>query len=348
MNMNNIIFFVSYTTILLLAPSCQTVRPTNVVVMKDGKYFSHGINDKRALVKITEVKGLKTTIMNLKEKLRKNPKNIQTITALSANLLASGDLNAAEIMSRKALGIDFRNKTNKLVLAQVAYLKGQDKVAEGIMQGLMSDKSFESSEALNLTGCIRLNHQDEKGAIALFEKAIEKNPDNVAAMTNLGIVYLRRQSPAEAQAKFNEALIRLPENPDILLHLGITYAVQGQFQKAEELYEKVEKHYKNSPILIFNMAILKKRQGRFSEALADLKRYVKVTRGQQVPGEVVLGLIADLKRQQVAGESPITDTEIEDLVAQSNAKKPGMRGGEKSSAGYTMTGNLGAVSETEY
>ncbi len=332
----------------LLGTSCQTTQSPNVVVTRDGKAFAHGINDKRAMVKVSEVKGLKTTIINLKAKLKRSPNNIELITALSAALLASGDLNGAELMARKALDIDFRNKENKIVLAQAAYLKGQDKVAEGIIQGIMNDKSFESSEALNLTGCIRLNDNDVNGAMVLFQKAIEKNPDNIAALTNLGIVYLRRQNPAEAQEKFKAALKRLPDNPDILMHLGITYAVQGQFEKAEEHYNKVAKIYQTSPILIFNQAILKKRQGRFSEALADLKRYIKVTQGQQVPGEVVIGLMADLKRQLATGETRISDAEIDELVEKSQVKKPAKKGGEKSSASYSITGNVGVVSDSEY
>jgi Flp pilus assembly protein TadD len=319
-----------------------------VVVTKDGKAFAHGINDLRAMVKVSEVKGLKKTIANLKAKLKRSPNNLELITSLSTTLLASGDLNGAELMARKALDIDFRNKDNKIVLAQAAYLKGQDKVAEGIIQGILNDKTFESSEAFNLTGCIRLNDNDVNGAIVLFNKAIEKNPDNVAALTNLGIVHLRRQNPAEAQEKFKEALKKLPDNPDILMHLGITYAVQGQFEKAEEQYDKVAKAYKTSPILVFNMAILKKRQGRYSEALADLKRYVKLTQGHQVPGEVVVGLMADLTRQLATGETRISDAEIDELVEKSQEKKPAKKRSEKSSGGYTMTGNVGVISDSEY
>lgn len=321
--------------VCLSALSCQTTKKSQIVKGADGNEYSHDIGDKKAILPHGEGKGLKSSLQSIKEQYHKNPNSVVIITSMAQHYLALGDIKNAEIFAHKALSLDFRIRDTKIVLAHTAYLQGRDKMAEAIVMALGGESAPEG-EVLNLFGCLKKQNGDMEGALRLFEAALSKNPDNVAAMMNLGIMQLNRQNVTDAQNKFKEALKRLPDNPDIKLHLAVTYAMSGAYIDAQNLYDQVALVNKNSPILIFNQAVLKKRMGNYNGALASLKHYLKMTQGQEVSVEAINAIVVEIRKHKAGEEKLLSDEEIAELARRPTKKHP-RANQEEASSGYVMS-----------
>lgn len=336
-NSKYIIFWILFFSLNL---ACQTTAVSNGDAPKEEQNNVFLLGDRRALAPYTDTKGLKAKIQGLRFNVKKNPKNIGFLTALSEHLLAVGDLEGAENYSERALKIDFRELSPKVVLAQVAFLKGHKIKAEAILESIFASKITLSSDILNLAGCIAMTKHDDTLALKYFDRAIEKNQQNAAAMMNIGMINIRRQNLSEAESHFKEAAKILPENPDVLMHLGIVHAMQGELESAQEQYDKIPKSYRNQPIFLFNLALLKKRKGDFDGAIADLKKYLKGSKGQKIHEEVVNGLLADLTRRKASNdEEPLS---IE-LVKKGSPHRTNNHGEESSE--FILSGSVGAFQE---
>lgn len=322
--------------LILSCASCQTTKSTVESGGKEGKEFAVVVGDRQAMVKNNELKNVRNSVQTLKESLKKNPRNLKNLVALSEHLLALGELRGAESFAKRALQIDFRAHQPKVVLAQTAFLRGHDVTAEAIVDSMMTNKQFQSSELLNLAGCIALKKNNRDRALEYFENAIAKDSENVAALMNLGVLHLRIGTPSEAEAYLKDALKRLPDNPDIRMHLGVAYAMLGDFDSAKREYETIPKMYRKKPIYLFNMAILKKREGNLEGALADLKKYLKENNTHQIQEEIVSGLIADLNHR-INKENDYDEGSNNSLAR----SRPSQLGNEALSSGYIVNGSIG-------
>jgi predicted Zn finger-like uncharacterized protein len=79
---------------------------------------------------------------------------------------------------------------------------------------------------------------DVDGALALYARAIELEPRNVAALTGRGLCYLDLETYPPAEASFEAALRVRPDDADGLLGLAETYRWQGKRANAIRYYER--------------------------------------------------------------------------------------------------------------
>ena len=83
-----------------------------------------------------------------------------------------------------------------------------------------------------------LDHEYDK-AIVLFEKIIEKSPENIEALYNLGNAYFRKKEFTRATEAYQKVIAIDPTYLDALENLGVIYANQKNFKKAIEMWKRI-------------------------------------------------------------------------------------------------------------
>jgi tetratricopeptide (TPR) repeat protein len=73
-------------------------------------------------------------------------------------------------------------------------------------------------------------------AIAEYEAVLDKEPDNVSALSNLGVVYYNTGELDKAISQYEKAIDLSPEDADIHSNLAAAYVQREQLDKALELY----------------------------------------------------------------------------------------------------------------
>ncbi len=83
-----------------------------------------------------------------------------------------------------------------------------------------------------------LEKGDADGALDLYGRVADEDPENAEALTGRGLCYLDLESYGPAEASFTAALQVDPGGPDALLGLAETYRFQGKKTEAISHYEK--------------------------------------------------------------------------------------------------------------
>ena len=84
---------------------------------------------------------------------------------------------------------------------------------------------------------------DTAGALELYGRVADEDPDNAAALTGRGLCYLDLSQYRPAAASFEAALKLSPDDADALLGVAEAYRGQGRDADALRHYERyLEKH----------------------------------------------------------------------------------------------------------
>jgi tetratricopeptide (TPR) repeat protein len=243
--------------------------------------------------------------------IRKYPKD-RMVRLIRANLLAdSGKVDdaAAEI---RALIDGKSDRETYLSLAQV-YEKGKrydemakaiaeaeklsetDEEKEGVlfMRGasLEKQKRFDLAEAefrklltLNPDNVSALNYLGymlaDRGvkldeALAMIQKAVDKEPNNGAYLDSLGWVFFRLNRLEEAERYLTRSVEKVPTDPTVRDHLGDVYAKLGKLKEAIDAWQSSLEQYKTAPAAEQDPAEVAKVQKKLDDAkirLAQQKR----------------------------------------------------------------------------
>lgn len=156
---------------------------------------------------------------------------------------------------------------------------------------------------------------DVDGAIRLLSSLVEEHPDDAALLNDLGVYHLSKGHLATAEAIFVEATRRGPSYPRALYNLGtarlrggdfdgaasslgaalelnpyyaearynraLARAQLGDLLGAEEDYRFVAENHRSETAARadYNLALLLARQGRLHDALASLRRALRIRPG---------------------------------------------------------------------
>lgn len=104
-------------------------------------------------------------------------------------------------------------------------------LARELLQALPEGTWF-TAEVLTHLGTTKVYDGDMAGATALFERAVEYDPNHYRALTNLGNVVLEEGKIDEAIELYERAL-KVDENfPNAHHNLGVAYRKKGQLNKS--------------------------------------------------------------------------------------------------------------------
>ena len=150
----------------------------------------------------------------------------------------TGDLAGAEETARRLRAAAPDDPRGMYVLAQVLEARGDHTGAEKALRELL-DRDPKDATALNYLGYMlaeRGERLDE--AVALVQRALERDPGNPSFLDSLGWAYFQKGQLELADAPLTEAASRMPNNSVILDHLGDLRFRQGQFADAVGAWER--------------------------------------------------------------------------------------------------------------
>lgn len=106
-------------------------------------------------------------------------------------------------------------------------------------------------------------------AIALFQKVIEKDPDNVEAHYNLALSLLRSGKQEEAIALLEKVKEMKPDMMETYLALGECYFNKGENDKAVSYFEKALEIDPNNAEVYYNVGIIHYKNDRTDDAVKN-------------------------------------------------------------------------------
>lgn len=118
---------------------------------------------------------------------------------------------------------------------------------------------------------------DYEGEIQLSKSILEKDPNNLQALTSLGNAYFDTDRYQEAIEVYSKALAIDPKNPDVRTHMGIMYRKLEQFDKAIEAFRRAVQDQPMHVNSRFNLGIvLKYDKNDFTGAIQVWEDFLKV------------------------------------------------------------------------
>ncbi len=117
---------------------------------------------------------------------------------------------------------------------------------------------------------------DYEGAGEAFRRALEDDPEDVAAYLSVGSTYLRLDRLSEAARSFRRAIDLEPGNPGAHLGLGQTYQLYGDYDSAfEELTKALELDPENADV-VYSLAVFYKDVGDVGQEMNALERLTEL------------------------------------------------------------------------
>lgn len=96
-------------------------------------------------------------------------------------------------------------------------------------------------------------------AMIQFQKALEKDPNNLVAVFNLGIIYLEREEQELAMKQFEKALELKPDDYKSLCNLGGIYYKLGKIKEAFDILNRAIAINPNDINSIQNLKLIEKK-----------------------------------------------------------------------------------------
>lgn len=151
-------------------------------------------------------------------------------------------LHAMEFYNR-AFALDPRYPFLQHQLARVAFLKGDLAEALARINLELKHNPDPDPSSLYVRGLIAGYMGRYQDSIADYERYLEFDPSNWAAVNDLAWVLLKADRPKDAAVATREALALWPENPWLLNTQAIALYEMNAFERA---YESIQKAQKNS------------------------------------------------------------------------------------------------------
>jgi tetratricopeptide (TPR) repeat protein len=139
-------------------------------------------------------------------------------------------------------------------------------------------------------------HQKKyEDAIALYEKVLEKSPDNLVAVNNLAVLLSEHRDDEQSRKKAMELALRLAdsEQPALQDTLGWIYYQAGDYGKAAEVLSGVVEKAPQVGVFRYHLGMTYYKQGDFraareilSKAVAEDQQYDGVDEARRVYAEI--------------------------------------------------------------
>lgn len=228
------------------------------------------------------------------------------------------DYAGAEILLRKALRQNPKNKEYQEALGLSLFFQKKNKQALNILKNLNTAQSY------FYTGILYYLSKNNPLAIQSFRKAIGLNPQNEKSYNNLFLIYREQKRMILAERILLEGIKANPEEPTLFYHLGIlmqdikkpilallayekaltlsphnkeiagqlyfVYQQLGLSLKALELLKKVLEVYPQDPTSHYNIALLYRQQKNYPLAYFHFEAFLSFSKDENLKKRVELHL----------------------------------------------------------
>ena len=206
----------------------------------------------------------------------------QYVLGLRAVNCASGDTLAEE--QATADGKEQVLKTLEQAAARLRSKLGESLMTVEKFNSPVEEVTTPSLEALqsySLGRTTMIDKEDHLGAIQLFRRAIQLDPNFAMAYASLGVAY-GEQSEKDSTANFRTAYDlrdRVSDRERFYIEAHYYESVTGNLEKARQVYEVWEKTYPRDDIAHFNLSGNARNLGNFEKAEAEAKETLRLLPG---------------------------------------------------------------------
>jgi tetratricopeptide (TPR) repeat protein len=139
------------------------------------------------------------------------------------------------------------------------------------------DLELDYAEAYNDLGCLEIYRTTQYArGFSLFERAIQKAPDEPLFRVNMGNVLLHLGRYTEAARAFQEALHLDPANAHALIGLGEVAVKQGDYQQATQHYTEALKIKEKDTDIHKGLGLVYAKQGNYDEAIRHYRTAIAI------------------------------------------------------------------------
>ena len=131
------------------------------------------------------------------------------------------------------------------------------------------DRSFMDSDRAGNAAYLAGDHNR---ALVEYQKAIEKNPDDVMSLNNLGQVLVRTGRPAEAIAYFNRAIELNASVWAPHFNLARAYSTLGDGARAIAEYKVAASLLPDDYVTVYNLGLALHKSGNEEAAITEFRR----------------------------------------------------------------------------
>lgn len=207
-------------------------------------------------------------------------------TAEAARQTGDLDLAASAFTEAVAAAPDHAVHRERLLDTQVEQLlagtaqltpRSARRLVAELATALAGAKAGDARYTLAMGRIHQLRDQAEP-ARALFQKVVERSPDNAQAQLFLGDAWLKAGKYEEAALALERATTLDPKNADARFALGQTRLFQDKFEEAEKLLSEAALTLNRNPVLLRGLGKAQVRLKKFGEAVNSLERALTLDR----------------------------------------------------------------------
>ena len=167
------------------------------------------------------------------------PRSSETVIRINRAYRLAGNNEAGVKVLQDWLNDNPDNLTVRFVLAMSYLADGKQDAAIGEYEKIL-DKQPENTAALN--GLAWLYHEKGKpGALVMARKASKLAPDNPAIQDTYGWILVQSGGATSGLAALEYAASKLPNNREVQYHLAYALVETGQADKAKAILDKILK-----------------------------------------------------------------------------------------------------------
>jgi tetratricopeptide (TPR) repeat protein len=121
---------------------------------------------------------------------------------------------------------------------------------------------------------VAYNTGDYQSALAQFEAAVAKNPQDAESLSNLGLVLVRLERTAEAIPYFERACVLNPDRWAYRFNLARGLGLLQRWDESIDSYRQAQRLYPDDYVTTFNLALTLHKKGDDAAAVEEYKKAV--------------------------------------------------------------------------
>ncbi|MGD1021559.1 MAG: tetratricopeptide repeat protein [Candidatus Sulfotelmatobacter sp.] len=219
--------------------------------------------------------------------IAKSPETSGFHDLLGTALSEKKDWSGAEAALRKAIELDKNNADALLKLGQVQAAEGSVSQALATYQQSIKDHPREIGFYI-LAGEMYESQQDWTNAKAMYQKALEIQPDNPLASNNLAYLILQQRlrngdgNVDVALAMAQTARRGMPDSSNVADTLGLAYYQKGVYKSAIDLFQESlrlneKRGEMDNPTVHFHLGLAYQKMNQPAQARQQLERALKIS-----------------------------------------------------------------------
>ena len=123
-------------------------------------------------------------------------------------------------------------------------------------------------------GTIAYASGDYASALARFQEAVTRNPQDAEALSNLGQILVRLDRPGEAVPYFQRASSLIPDRWAYRFNLARAFGLLGRWDESVATYREAQRLFPQDYVTTFNLALTLHKKGDEAAAVEEYQKAV--------------------------------------------------------------------------